>query len=353
MFCKWCGKKIIDNSVPCPHCGRDQGPLESGNGFWDLNVNGKNERKSEPKLYPERNDVSSRPLVRENKKIYQLLPLALSALSLLLTLIMIIVSFINSARVSNCLNEISELKENAAETSKTYSYEKEELQTYLDSEFNKINSVINNDVPDKTQDDAPDIEITDDLKKTNKVLIKRFEANSDLEQWVYIASGSIDFDGSRSCWQKRAAADEDWETIAKGTNYIIEDETDQDYRFVFSRDKETILQFDESANDSKPWKTLSIKVTQEQLGDEYRLYSIENPDDYRFEWQISKDGSTWKKAGQDSAFLHDQSSYEYCRLVVHTDELLYAEYIAKHDNVSVEHHQEPQTDQEDKETGGF
>ena len=37
MFCKWCGKNISGNTVTiCPSCGKEQGPLMSGNGFWDL-----------------------------------------------------------------------------------------------------------------------------------------------------------------------------------------------------------------------------------------------------------------------------------------------------------------------------
>ena len=36
MFCKWCGNKIRNIGNPCPSCGRDQDPLENGNGFWDL-----------------------------------------------------------------------------------------------------------------------------------------------------------------------------------------------------------------------------------------------------------------------------------------------------------------------------
>lgn len=37
MFCKWCGKNISGKAVTiCPFCGKEQSPLMSGNGFWDL-----------------------------------------------------------------------------------------------------------------------------------------------------------------------------------------------------------------------------------------------------------------------------------------------------------------------------
>jgi hypothetical protein len=43
MFCKYCGKAIDEGTMRCRICGRPVGPLEGGNGFWDL----KEERRSE------------------------------------------------------------------------------------------------------------------------------------------------------------------------------------------------------------------------------------------------------------------------------------------------------------------
>lgn len=36
MFCKYCGKPIDPGTMRCRACGRPVGPLEGGNGFWDL-----------------------------------------------------------------------------------------------------------------------------------------------------------------------------------------------------------------------------------------------------------------------------------------------------------------------------
>ena len=36
MFCKFCGKQIDAGTMRCKACGRPVGPLEGGNGFWDL-----------------------------------------------------------------------------------------------------------------------------------------------------------------------------------------------------------------------------------------------------------------------------------------------------------------------------
>ena len=36
MFCKYCGKPVDEVTMRCRICGRPVGPLEGGNGFWDL-----------------------------------------------------------------------------------------------------------------------------------------------------------------------------------------------------------------------------------------------------------------------------------------------------------------------------
>lgn len=36
MFCKYCGKPVDETTMRCRVCGRPVGPLEGGNGFWDL-----------------------------------------------------------------------------------------------------------------------------------------------------------------------------------------------------------------------------------------------------------------------------------------------------------------------------
>ena len=36
MFCKYCGKPIDEGTMRCRICGRPVGPLEGGEGFWDL-----------------------------------------------------------------------------------------------------------------------------------------------------------------------------------------------------------------------------------------------------------------------------------------------------------------------------
>ena len=55
MFCKYCGKPIDEGTMRCRICGRPVGPLEGGNGFWDL-LEGKKEEPEETTEAPVRTD---------------------------------------------------------------------------------------------------------------------------------------------------------------------------------------------------------------------------------------------------------------------------------------------------------
>ncbi len=54
MFCKYCGKPIDEGTMRCRICGRPVGPLEGGNGFWDLKTEKKTEAPAEPEKEKER-----------------------------------------------------------------------------------------------------------------------------------------------------------------------------------------------------------------------------------------------------------------------------------------------------------
>lgn len=55
MFCKYCGKPIDEGTMRCRICGRPVGPLEGGNGFWDL-LEGKKEEPEATAEAPVRTD---------------------------------------------------------------------------------------------------------------------------------------------------------------------------------------------------------------------------------------------------------------------------------------------------------
>ena len=55
MFCKYCGKPIDEGTMRCRICGRPVGPLEGGNGFWDL-LEGKKEEPEKTEEVPVRTD---------------------------------------------------------------------------------------------------------------------------------------------------------------------------------------------------------------------------------------------------------------------------------------------------------
>jgi len=63
MFCKYCGKPIDEGTMRCRICGRPVGPLEGGNGFWDLT-----EEKKEAEAEGTPTPVQTDPAVTEELK---------------------------------------------------------------------------------------------------------------------------------------------------------------------------------------------------------------------------------------------------------------------------------------------
>lgn len=86
MYCKFCGKQIDQGTMRCRACGRPVGPLEGGNGFWDLTgeqtAPGAGEDGAVPELRRQvealRTELASRPAQKKS---------ALGALGVLLALL--------------------------------------------------------------------------------------------------------------------------------------------------------------------------------------------------------------------------------------------------------------------------
>lgn len=91
MFCKYCGKQIDPGTMRCRSCGRPVGPLEGGNGFWDLT--GETPEPAAPVVLedpeiPElkkqieelREELASRPAPRRSAGAFLAALLALAAL---------------------------------------------------------------------------------------------------------------------------------------------------------------------------------------------------------------------------------------------------------------------------------
>ncbi len=64
MYCKYCGKPIDEGTMRCRICGRPVGPLEGGNGFWDL-AEGKSPAAQTAEAQAAANDAAMKKLQDE------------------------------------------------------------------------------------------------------------------------------------------------------------------------------------------------------------------------------------------------------------------------------------------------
>lgn len=75
MFCRYCGK-TLNNVMACPNCGKDNGVLEGGNGFWDILTDPIEEHSKSSHsevVYVERRDPADEAALNKEKEKNQLL----------------------------------------------------------------------------------------------------------------------------------------------------------------------------------------------------------------------------------------------------------------------------------------
>lgn len=101
MFCKWCGNKIPNGTSICPTCGKEQGALTKGNGFWDL-CDSKSEPESHNSHEQEREN-SDIGIAEKNKKQQ-------SDIKVVLLLIFIILAGISVHYMHKQTKQLEEIK---------------------------------------------------------------------------------------------------------------------------------------------------------------------------------------------------------------------------------------------------
>lgn len=245
MFCKWCGKKIENIGSPCPSCGKNQDPLENGNGFWDLcskeadvpavaagtsvavqtEETGKGKTPKKKKTTVERKPAKSRWI-------------GVWAATVALLLIAIIVIVIGVGKVDLCLSEISSLRTSLYNTNSLVTKGFAKLE-----EYHLTEEVPETQVPEETDPATePDDEIDLDTMIAESILlvddealnIESYEIDSTPAKCVYIAVGEVlENENVKIIWQKSVDQGENWETISKAASYIIAEANETEaYRVV-------------------------------------------------------------------------------------------------------------------------
>jgi len=248
MFCKWCGRKITNNGCPCPSCGKNQDPLENGNGFWDLcsketDVQPVNTGTSvvepakvsgtEEFSQKDRNSRSS----TEHKPAKKLWIGAWAA-TVVLLLIAIIVIIIGVGKISLCLSEISSLRSGVYNTNTLVTNGFTKLEEYHLSE-----GVPETQIPEETEpitDENTPIDFGNLIEENTLLVndkalnIESYMIESTPTKYVYIADGEmLENENAKIFWQKSDAQGKNWETICEDASYIIVEANETDaYRIV-------------------------------------------------------------------------------------------------------------------------
>lgn len=323
MFCKWCGKRITDNSVPCPHCGREQDPLESGNGFWDLykgkTVSEKTEFKPQITERIVRENVPEKNIFQLKRETLQAISLLLSSLSFLFSLVLLIFSIVINQRTSRCIEKITEIQKNTSDLYRTYIDDSDKLRVYLEDEFSKNNKEDESDPTSKTDPVGNHFE---HLDKAEDVIAGYSTLSSDSKKQIYYISVPEKYD-SKIYWQRKGKNENNWRTFAEDVDYIIVQGTDIDYRIVLLKSNKTILNLNSYTviEDDFP-----IDVVKDSLGENFVLFTVNDSNDLKYEWQFSENGKIWDVMDQKKTCFVDMNNDLFYRLVVYSDEYLYADF---------------------------
>ena len=247
MFCKWCGKKISNIGSPCPSCGKDQDPLENGNGFWDLcskevavqpvsaetPVETTAKESGAEKTSKKNKNSRSSEVHKPTKKLW----VGAWAVTVALLLIAIIVIVIGVGKIDFCLSEISNLRSSVYSTNTLVTSGFAKLEEYYLSEEAETQPT---EETEPVTDENTSIDL-DNLIEENTLLmddealnIEIYTNESTTAKFIYIAGGEmLENENAKVFWQKSIDQGETWETICEDASYIFvgANETDA-YRII-------------------------------------------------------------------------------------------------------------------------
>lgn len=215
MFCKWCGKKIKAGLVICPFCGKEQGTLTEGNGFWDLCDEKLTSREPDIQMEKAPNEAaeidmnSSRK--KEKNKFMILLVSGVFAFA---------VCIIQIVQLNNHVNDLQEVAMSVALSQKAFDEKICELDTDIETVNSKIISEKEWNIPEKySKNPQIIIEVLSvGLNENTKVLLEVSGLEKNESEYEY--HWQVDYEGNG-----------DWKTIDWEVPYLcIENEEILRYR---------------------------------------------------------------------------------------------------------------------------
>lgn len=251
MFCKWCGKKITNNGIPCPSCGRNQDALESGNGFWDLcsvkPVDASGVPKTNDVPVQEKKVVTSKTPKKEGaQKTAARVSLLQIAIICLLLITLTAVS-IDISKTNDCLRELNTVCHSISDLNKVHNGVEKGME-YQAASSNPDDTQASEDLEVLGEDENNELSIDALLEsnavllvRTNQLSIESYETEFDPACTVHIASGDLlAEDNIKIYWQKSTDAGGTWQTLAEDSVYLVEDRCDNArYRVLCLMDANT------------------------------------------------------------------------------------------------------------------
>jgi len=243
MFCKWCGKKIMNNGVPCPSCGKAQDALENGNVFWDLC----NNKPEETASFPNDDVVLGKEIgemVADYKRWKSLFKLLHIAPICLILLVIVIVS-IGISKTGDCFSELAAIRSDISSLNERVNSGFEEIAEYHIAISNLVETQSSDDTDGLVEDNVIYIdELLENnevlLSKTDKLSIESHKLASEPVYTVYIVSGELLSEKNIEIfWQKSIDAGDTWQTISGAPLYLVtEHSKDTIYRMLCLMDSD-------------------------------------------------------------------------------------------------------------------
>jgi len=293
MFCKWCGKKITNNGVPCPSCGRNQDALENGNGFWDLcnikledsgrvpvtDVVPAQEKSGANANPPKQKNPQKAGNQKHSKARFSLLHIV----TICLLLITLIAVFAGISKTGDCLAELNSIRADISSLSEFVNGGFEEIEEY--------HAMVLNPADDSSSEDlVSDAELSIDeflesnevmLFLTNNLSVESHELESEPAYTVHIASGDLLIEENiKIYWQKTTDAGDTWQTISEDASYLVTEQSENTvYRILCLMDSddsskricyyaltaEPVVESESSDDETDP--TINEDPTEETLSD--------------------------------------------------------------------------------------
>ena len=247
MFCKWCGKKIINAGSPCPSCGKMQDPLENGNGFWDLCGRGADarpapaavsEKAAAPGHTVKKTEPTRHPVKRRGGGFW----VGACVVTVVFLLIAIAGIGIGVGKINDCLDALSSLRSSVSGTNTLLEDGFAKLEEYDRSHLTVLSEqasvVAELEKAEGAKTDLDALSEGDELIMDDEaLLVERFKIEDGAAMILLMADGAVlENEELQIFWQKNDDEEDTWNTVAEGIAYlVVEAEEVELYRVICVR----------------------------------------------------------------------------------------------------------------------